>query len=437
MENYGGIEMIGNPVLKIVFYPSFEQELQVLNQQSGLNGDTIYWLSGRWFDDYSVCHFIGVTDVPTKHSIGVLTDIEGLFTDVSQVGSKIGYPLLLVSLNEDLSNLKIIWHQSEKTILTPEIKSQFVDLDRLYVRIDQTETPLGELEKKTVAIIGMGSGGSLLALYLAKSGVQNFIFIDDDILETHNIIRHICDLSHLGRFKTRAVKDYILARIPDMNILTVERKFSLHTKADFEFYFDLLRNVDLIAAVSGEHEVNYAINDFVHSNHLPIPLVYAGTFEGVKGGLMFKVDPRKEDYCYHCVYAKPEGSTSALPTTMELERRISYDRTMQEQLAQPGLGLDIDNLTLILAKFSLDILLVNVPHGLYHFPFNFYMWYNRNIKSADKTAVKYEGLELYYYEDLTFDPDCPFHGSLAISDTQKKSNTGDKSSNPPKNDLGL
>ncbi len=428
--------MTENPVLKVLIYPSFEQELQYLKQRSTVNDYTSYWLSGRWFDEYSICHFIGVTDVPTKHSIGVLTEIEDSITDISQVRSKIGYPFLLVTMNEDLSSFKLTWHQSETAVRTPEVQTQYVDLDRLYVRIDQKETPVGELENKTVAIIGMGSGGSLLALYLAKSGIQNFIFIDDDVLETHNIIRHICDLSQLGRFKTNAVKDYILARIPDITIQTVERKFSLHTRGDFEFFFDLLGKVDLIAAVSGEHDVNYSINDFVHSNQLPIPIIYAGTFEGVKGGLMFKVDPRKGDYCYHCVYAKPEGSSSALPTIMELERRISYDRTMQEQLAQPGLALDVDNLTLILGKFCLDILLADVPHGLYHFPFNFYMWYNRNVKSADKTAIKYEGLELYYYEDLTFDPDCPFHGSLAIPDTRKESNNGNNSANTPKNDLG-
>ena len=69
----------------------------------------------------------------------------------------------------------------------------------------------------------MGSGGSLLAVYLSKSGVKDFIFIDDDQLETHNIIRHICDLTQIGRFKTKAVKDYIEFRVPEVSITTVEK----------------------------------------------------------------------------------------------------------------------------------------------------------------------------------------------------------------------
>lgn len=129
---------------------------------------------------------------------------------------------------------------------------------------------------------------------------------------------------------------------------------------------------------------------------------------------MFKVDPRRKDFCYHCVYSNPDdfGSiqSKSIPTTTELEQKISYDRTLQEQLAQPGLGLDIDNLTILVSKFCLDVLLTGTEHGVYHFPYNFYMWFNRTIFTADQSSVRFEGLELYYYEDLNKSEICPFHG---------------------------
>jgi hypothetical protein len=128
---------------------------------------------------------------------------------------------------------------------------------------------------------------------------------------------------------------------------------------------------------------------------------------------MFKVDPRENDYCYHCVYSEPlkEDGTSfgAIPTPSELEKQITYDRNLQEQLAQPGLGLDIDNLTIFLSKFCLSVLLKGQKHGLYNFPHNFYLWYNRTIKEEDTGEIKFEGLELYFYEDLGKDSRCPFH----------------------------
>lgn len=400
--------------IKIIIYPSFEREFKDIKALK-----RTYILYGRIYDDFAVCHLTGMSLSKNTYQIGLLT-IGSIPTEKPRVTAKaLEYPYLHITVEDDLSNLNVDIHRKtgdkDSNI---EVDITYLDLSRLFVRIDEKETPISVLKTKKVAIIGMGSGGSLLALYLAKSGVKDFIFIDDDQLETHNIIRHICDLTNIGRFKTKAVKDYIEARIPDVKIRTVERKFDLHTKDDSDFYLSLLHDFDLIAAVSGEHDVNYAINAFVHSNQLKIPIIYAGTFDGIKGGLMFKVDPRKEDYCYHCIYSKPEeyGSiqTKTIPTTVELERKISYDRTLQEQIAQPGLGLDVDNLTILLSKLSLDVLLTGTDHGLYHFPYTFYMWFNRTIMTTDNSLVKYEGLELYYYEDLTKDENCPFHGTQSF-----------------------
>ena len=396
--------------MRLIIYPSFEERFNEFKTYPHT-----FLVYGKVYDNFQVVHLIDLVSTPDSQLIGYLRIGNSQEEEPYRTAKELDYPYLCFTIDsQSLEELSVNLHKKDETILNIDFEIEKLNLSRLFVRIDQKETPLHALRNKKVAIIGLGSGGSLLALYLAKSGVKNLIFIDDDQLETHNIIRHLCDLSQIGRYKTLAVKDFILARMPDIKIKTVERKFNLNTKNDFDFFMTLLKSVDLIAAVSGEHDVNYAINDFVQSNKLPIPVIFAGTFEGVKGGLMFKVDPRNNDFCYHCVYARPEiyGSirTKAIPTTEELERKISYDRTMQEQLAQPGLGLDVDNLTILLAKFCLDILLVSTPHGLYHFPYNFYMWFNRTILNPNG-EIKFDGMELYYYEDLEKDSHCPYHGS--------------------------
>lgn len=405
-------------IIRILLYPEFLAEIEHVKFQEGS-----YPLYGRFYDGLTVCHFISTSD-SSQYSelIGLLTigPIENNKLNLDNT-----FPFIHATLESDnIFDLNIELYEKRGIKYTDdELNLEIIDLDRLFVRVDQTETPIHILQEKTVGIIGMGSGGSLLALYLAKSGVKNFIFIDDDRLETHNIIRHISDLTHLGRYKTLAVKDYIELRIPDVSITTVERKFSLNTKADADLFLDLFKNIDLIVAVSGEHTDNYVINDFIHTNELQIPIIYAGTFDGVKGGLMFKVDPRQNDYCYHCVYSEPvtEDGTSlgSIPAPNELEKQISYDRDLQEQLAQPGLGLDIDNLTIFLSKFCLAMLLEGQVHGLYEFPHNFYLWYNRTIKKGETEEIRFEGLELCYYEDLQKDPKCPFHGSQLLNDSQE------------------
>jgi molybdopterin/thiamine biosynthesis adenylyltransferase len=403
--------------MKVLIHSSFVQEFNKVKSKN-----ITFPLFGKIFDNYNICHLIGFKSSTTNSDfIGYLT----LGYDEPELLNII-YPFLHVKIEtEDIDGLKVdIHHEKRKIESDIMIEIEIIDMKRLFVRVDEDETPLKILREKTVAIVGMGSGGSLLAVYLAKSGIQDLLFIDDDRLETHNIIRHICDLTQLGRYKTKAVKDFIKSRIPDVRITTIEKEFSLHTKADADYFLELLKEVDLIVAASGEHTVNFALNDFVHSNDLKIPIIFAGTFDGVKGGLMFKVDPRIEDYCYHCVYSDPTSNgnvrTGSIPTTSELEKKIAYDRTLQEEIAQPGLGLDIDNLTMFLSKFCLDRLLTDNVHGLYHFPHNFYMWFNRTIMSSDESSVKFEGLELYFFEDLEKNPNCPYHGAQVLKPSIKK-----------------
>lgn len=51
------------------------------------------------------------------------------------------------------------------------------------------------MRDKNVIILGCGSVGSLVAVQLAKSGVGNFLLVDNDIVEYHNLCRHQCGIS--------------------------------------------------------------------------------------------------------------------------------------------------------------------------------------------------------------------------------------------------
>ncbi len=77
---------------------------------------------------------------------------------------------------------------------------------------DRVERYLGhdalmQLATKTVAIIGLGSGGGFVAQSLAMSGVGHFILIDDDVLDSSNVMRHVADARYVGIPKVEAVGD--------------------------------------------------------------------------------------------------------------------------------------------------------------------------------------------------------------------------------------
>ncbi|MHA1444017.1 MAG: ThiF family adenylyltransferase, partial [Candidatus Hodarchaeales archaeon] len=217
--------------MKVLIFPSFLKQLRAMKDQTGT-----YSLYGRVYDGFTVCHLTGITKSDgSDELIGIISIGE------ENPKTELNHPYLHSYIDsENIKDLKISIHHSTDNILsnTP-LDIELVDLQRLFVRIDQNETPLEVLKTKKVVIIGMGSGGSLVAVYLAKSGLKNFILVDDDRLETHNIIRHICDLSQLGRYKTHAVKEFIEKRIPDVNIQTVDKNFELHTRADSDEFLTM------------------------------------------------------------------------------------------------------------------------------------------------------------------------------------------------------
>src|SRR5215475_12496978 len=125
---------------------------------------------------------------------------------------------------------------------------------------------LAQLAAKSVAVVGLGSGGGFVAQTLAMSGVGHFILIDDDIVEETNVVRHIADRRYLGKPKVEAVADLIQQRNPSAWIKPVVGRLSDHQ--------DKLDGVDLvISGVDGERS-KYDIN--VAARARKLTAVYAG-----------------------------------------------------------------------------------------------------------------------------------------------------------------
>ena len=64
---------------------------------------------------------------------------------------------------------------------------------------------LSELGSKRVAIVGLGSIGSKVAVSLARTGVGSFVLVDGDVLHGGNIQRHDADWRDIGLHKTDLV----------------------------------------------------------------------------------------------------------------------------------------------------------------------------------------------------------------------------------------
>ena len=75
---------------------------------------------------------------------------------------------------------------------------------------------------QSVAVVGVGSGGSLVAWWLAASGFGRLVLVDPDRLEAANVWRHLCGVESLGMSKVEAVKERLSLVNPHCRVTALE-----------------------------------------------------------------------------------------------------------------------------------------------------------------------------------------------------------------------
>ena len=225
------------------------------------------------------------------------------------------------------------------------------------------------LSGRIATIIGLGTGGSVCADLLARCAVDHFRLVDFDRLEIHNIARHTCGCTDIGRFKTEAVADRIRDVNPQAQIETLEE--DAVKKA--EILEKTVNGSSLVLVCTDNNRSRYAIND--SCLRLDVSAVYAGAYERAFGGFVMRVIPGKTP-CYDCVYGALQQSLGDAP---QKERPIAYSELQDasEFKAEPGLCIDVHMIALIQAKMALLTLLRGTDSKLEDFPADFLLWGNR------------------------------------------------------------
>lgn len=204
---------------------------------------------------------------------------------------------------------------------------------------------LARLASKRVGVVGLGSGGSFVALSLAMSGVGRFVLVDDDALEAANVVRHAADLRDVGKPKVEAVADLIRQRNPKAEVETHQGRIEQH--------MDALDDLDiLVVGVDGEN-AKYIINEACLERNLIA--VYAGVYERGEGGDVVIIYPY-DGPCYSCWAAelRDEIARSAAPVGELDYGMIGPEGTLE---AEPGLWLHVVRVAGTQADLTLNELL--------------------------------------------------------------------------------
>jgi molybdopterin/thiamine biosynthesis adenylyltransferase len=260
------------------------------------------------------------------------------------------------------------------------------------------------LQTRTVGIIGLGSGGGFVAVALAMSGVGKFILIDNDMLETGNIVRHAADARYVGQPKVEAVADLIRQRNPAAEVKTVVGKIEDH--------LDLLPQMDMVVAGVDKEGPKYVINQACIEHQRTA--VYAGVYERGEGGDVCIIYP-DEGPCYAC-WAEHlrEGLSDSVPDEELDYGMIGPDGTLA---AEPGLWLHVVRIAATQADFALNHLMVDTPAHR-KLPANTVVIANTFLEIyAGETAEPYTA----EWISVPRDPNCLVCGHLHRPDTTQES----------------
>ena len=158
------------------------------------------------------------------------------------------------------------------------------------------------LEERKVAIVGLGSGGSFIAVELAKAGVGNFVLIDFDRIELNNIARHVCGLRDLGRLKTNVLREMLLNKNPFINIDTHATDINNINEAR-----KILKECDLVIAATDNVRSRLNINSI--AIEYKIPTIFGKCSVRAAGGEVLRVRPN-DGPCFSCVFSNQSFEAS-------------------------------------------------------------------------------------------------------------------------------
>lgn len=250
--------------------------------------------------------------------------------------------------------------------------------DNLYKR-NKGLIELDILSNKRVLIIGLGSGGSPIAVELAKAGVGQFALADFDRLELHNLSRHICSLNDLGRLKTDAVADVIKGKNP----YAVVDKLPIDVSKNLDILEEEIKKADITLCCTDNNSSRFHTSELLVKHH-KVGL-FGRAITRAEGGDVFIYRPGQP--CYFCLLGSDWYDQSDEEITNEASARRAgripayVSAEDAEAFVQVGLSADIEPINNMMVKLALVELSRGTESGISsleeEFKANYYIWANR------------------------------------------------------------
>ncbi len=223
-----------------------------------------------------------------------------------------------------------------------------MDREKFYRRISGVVDPVC-LASKRVAVVGLGSGGSRVAVELGRLGMK-LLLVDrpGERIEEHNIVRHYLGFGSLGKKKLPELNGAILNLNPSTEI-RCEEVDVVEDQAALMKHLGEWRP-DLIAVCTDNEQSKHALNRAGLA--LELPQVGAGVYDGGIGGEVYRIRPG--DACYGCIAEHLQLERYTPPEKI----RPDYNHLEETQQSSAcALNLDIEQIASLQTRLILDLLL--------------------------------------------------------------------------------
>lgn len=271
---------------------------------------------------------------------------------------------------------------------------------------------VGVLKDKRVAIVGLGSFGSQIAIELAKAGVGSFSLFDFDRVEPHNLMRHTAYVKDLGRLKTDVLEESILGKNPYAHV----DKFPVNINENVDLLSEELEKSDILICATDNNQSRFIISQALVAKQKVG--IFGRAITRAEGGDVFRYRPGGPCYC--CIVGSNFLFREEI-TNEDSARRVgvipAYMSSEDAQaVVQVGLSNDIEPICNMMIRLALVELSRGTDSGISSLEeelvYDCYIWANRRDQNYSNWKKFHEAgpapsILRWYGVRVSKDDNCP------------------------------
>ena len=209
------------------------------------------------------------------------------------------------------------------------------------------------LAKERILMVGCGSVGGQLALELAKSGIGTLILADPDLLEVHNVMRHVLGTAYIGQPKTMAMKALLSEHVPSCTCISIPEDLFEGERTKLAEVIETYKPTRILAATDSPGIQRLCqLAAIIYK----IPFMSVGCSSNAIEGGIFLWGPEEGDAHQHACYA------CINPNSPKHTSNFDYSTDAPDSYGgEPALGLFVQHINITAAIIQLQVILKDCP----------------------------------------------------------------------------